>query len=48
MLTASLCILSALAGGLAVAWRLRAGRTLTETARAVIQGGGGPGPRRSQ
>lgn len=36
---------SALAGGAFVAWRLRGDRSMVETARAVIQGGGGPGPR---
>lgn len=35
---------SALAGGGVVAWRLRGDRTLVETARAVIQSGGGPRP----
>lgn len=35
---------SALVGGGFVAWRLRGDRTLMETARAVIQGGGGPRP----
>lgn len=35
---------SAVAGGGVVAWRLRDGRTLVETARAVIQSGGGPRP----
>lgn len=48
MFIAITMLASAAAGGLAAAWRLRAGRTLTETARAVIQGGGGPGPRRPQ
>lgn len=39
---------SALAGGGLVVWRLRGDRTLMETARAVILGGGGPGPRQPQ
>lgn len=38
------CVASALAGGGIVAWRLRGDRTLMETARAVIQSGGGPRP----
>ncbi len=49
MLTTILsCIASGLAGGAIVAWRLRGDRTLVETARAVILGGGGPGPRQSK
>lgn len=35
---------SALAGGGFVAWRLRGDRSLLETGKAVIQGGGGPRP----
>lgn len=35
---------SAIAGGGVVAWRLRGDRSLMETARAVIQSGGGPRP----
>lgn len=33
-----------LAGAVFTAWRLKGNRTWTETARVVIQGGGGPGP----
>tara|TARA_B100001105_G_scaffold236652_1_gene212626 strand:+ start:30018 stop:30167 length:150 start_codon:yes stop_codon:yes gene_type:complete len=36
---------SALVGGGIVAWRLRGDRSLMETGKAVILGGGGPGPR---
>lgn len=36
---------SALVGGGVVAWRLRGDRTLREVGKAVILGGGGPGPR---
>lgn len=36
-------ILGAAAGGAGVAWRLKGARTVMETLKAVIQGGGGPG-----
>lgn len=38
-------ILGAAAGGAGVLWRLKGSRTVTETLKAVIQGGGGTGPR---
>lgn len=43
METILLPILGAIAGGGFVAWRLKGSRTVAETLRAVIQGGGGPG-----
>lgn len=38
-------ILGAAAGGAVVLWRLKGSRTVAETLKAVIQGGGGTGPR---
>ncbi len=38
-------LIGAVAGGAGVAWRLKGSRTVAETLRAVIQGGGGAGPR---
>lgn len=36
-------ILGAIVGAGVVAWRLRGSRTVSETLRAAIMGGGGPG-----
>jgi len=38
-------IIGAAVGGVGVAWRLKGSRTAWETAKAVIQGAGGTGPR---
>lgn len=41
-------ILGAAAGVGITAWRLKGARTVSETLRAAIQGGGGTGPRQNQ